>query len=174
MIRAALTLSIMVPFAAHAATADVTVRGADGRPLADAVVMIESAIKPAGPIHFPWPMVMAQQNIAFVPHILIVPVGATVAFPNKDRVRHHIYSFSKAKKFDIKLYGQDETRSETFDQPGVVAAAHNSTLHPNDASCACARSAPPDVHTRPMANHRAAIRCSEFMQSLVAKATTPR
>jgi hypothetical protein len=87
--------------------------------------MVETPAKPAGPIKFPWPMVMAQQNIAFVPHILIVPVGATVAFPNKDRVRHHIYSVSKAKTFDIKLYGQDETRSETFDQPGVVALGCN-------------------------------------------------
>ena len=125
LLRTALICLSLLPAAAQAATADITVRGADGQPLTDAVVMIKSAKAPTGPIRFAWPMVMAQQNIAFVPHILIVPVGATVAFPNKDRVRHHIYSFSKAKKFDIKLYGQDETRSETFDQPGVVALGCN-------------------------------------------------
>lgn len=125
MIRAGLFLSILVPFAAHAATADITVRSADGRPLADAVVMIESANRPAGPIRFPWPMVMTQENIAFVPHVLIVPVGATVAFPNHDRVRHHVYSVSKPKKFTINLYGRDETRTETFDKPGVVALGCN-------------------------------------------------
>lgn len=125
MIRAGLILSIMVPFAAHAAPADITVRGPDGRPLTDAVVMIESAARPAGPIRFPWPMVMTQENIAFAPHVLIVPVGATVAFPNHDRVRHHVYSVSKPKKFTINLYGRDETRTETFDKPGVVALGCN-------------------------------------------------
>jgi plastocyanin len=125
MIRAALLLSLAIPAAAQAATADITVHDAAGRPLADAVVTVETATKPAGPIRFPWPMVMAQQDIAFVPHVLIVPVGATVAFPNRDRVRHHVYSFSKAKKFAIKLYGRDETRSETFDKPGVVALGCN-------------------------------------------------
>ncbi|HEU4961364.1 MAG TPA: methylamine utilization protein [Sphingomonas sp.] len=115
----------MAPIAAHAATVDITVRGADGQPLADAVVMLATPDKPAGPIHFPWPMVMAQQDIAFVPHVLIVPVGATVSFPNRDRVRHHVYSFSKAKRFEMKLYGREETRSETFNTPGVVALGCN-------------------------------------------------
>lgn len=125
MIRAGFLFTILVPFAAHAATADISVRGPDGRPLTDAVVMIEAAHPSAGPIHFPWPMVMAQQNISFVPHVLIVAVGTTVSFPNRDRVRHHVYSVSKAKKFDIKLYGRDETRTETFDKPGVVALGCN-------------------------------------------------
>lgn len=120
-----LLLSVLCPSLASAATLDITVRGPDGRPLGDAVVMVESAHVPAGPIRFPWPMVMAQQNIAFSPHVLIVPVGATVAFPNRDRVRHHVYSFSKAKKFTIKLYGQEEARTETFDTPGVVALGCN-------------------------------------------------
>ena len=68
---------------------------------------------------------MAQKNIQFVPHVLIVPVGASVSFPNRDKVRHHVYSFSKAKKFDLKLYGRDETRSVVFDKPGVVALGCN-------------------------------------------------
>lgn len=125
MIRVALFLSVLVPFAANAATADITVRGADGRPLTDAVVTIDPADRPTGPIRFPWPMVMTQQDIAFSPHVLIVPVGASVAFPNRDRVRHHVYSVSKPKKFTINLYGRDETRTETFDKPGVVALGCN-------------------------------------------------
>ena len=68
---------------------------------------------------------MVQQNIAFSPHVLIVPVGATVKFPNKDKVRHHVYSFSKAAKFEIKLFGQDESRSYTFTSPGAVALGCN-------------------------------------------------
>ena len=68
---------------------------------------------------------MQQHNIAFDPHVLIVPVGSTVGFPNLDKVRHHVYSFSKVKKFDLKLYGRDETRSVVFDKAGVVALGCN-------------------------------------------------
>ncbi|OHC93893.1 MAG: plastocyanin/azurin family domain protein [Sphingomonadales bacterium RIFCSPLOWO2_12_FULL_63_15] len=99
---------------------------AAGRPVSDAVVSVRPAGGiPAGPIRFPWPTTMIQQNVAFVPHVLIVPVGATVRFPNKDKVRHHVYSFSRPAKFEIKLFGQDETRSYTFKTPGAVAVGCN-------------------------------------------------
>lgn len=99
---------------------------AAGRPVPDAVVTVRPAGGiPAGPIRFPWGSAMVQQNISFAPHVLIVPVGATVKFPNKDKVRHHVYSFSKAAKFEIKLFGQDETRSYTFKSVGAVALGCN-------------------------------------------------
>jgi plastocyanin len=122
---AAVTAALFAPVSAMAGPATITVRGADGQPLAGAVVMIEVARPPAGPIKFPWPYVMAQQNISFIPHVLIVPVGASVSFPNRDRVRHHVYSFSPAKKFDLKLYGRDETRTVLFDKKGVVVLGCN-------------------------------------------------
>lgn len=53
---------------------------------------------------------MAQQNIAFSPHLVIVPVGAVVKFPNFDQVPRHVYSSSTPKKFELKLYGRDETK----------------------------------------------------------------
>lgn len=111
--------------AAHAAPVNIDVRGADGRPLAGAVVIIDTPRKSAGPVKFDYAYEMAQQNIAFSPHVLIVPMGASVAFPNHDKVRHHVYSFSKAKKFDLKLYGKDETRAVVFDKVGVVALGCN-------------------------------------------------
>ena len=99
---------------------------ASGRPVTDAVVTVRPAGGiPAGPIRFPWGTAMVQQNISFAPHVLIVPIGATVKFPNKDKVRHHVYSFSKAAKFEIKLFGQDETRSYTFKSAGAVALGCN-------------------------------------------------
>ena len=112
---------------AMAADLTVSVRGDDGAPLADAVVVV----KPAGaaaagaPIRFTWPMVMSQQNITFNPYVLIVPVGAEVAFPNRDKVRHHVYSFSLAKKFELKLYGEQQERTVTFDRPGIVPLGCN-------------------------------------------------
>ena len=110
--------------ASHAATVSIEVRGIDGRPLVNAVVTVDSA----RPVPAPVPArtyEIEQRNIAFQPGIMIVPVGATVAFPNRDKVRHHVYSFSKAKKIDLKLYGREETRSVTFDKPGVVALGCN-------------------------------------------------
>jgi len=52
---------------------------------------------------------------------LLVPVGTTVAFPNLDTVRHSIYSFSKAGRFQIDLYGRDQTRTHQFTVPGSIA-----------------------------------------------------
>ncbi|MDQ2878382.1 MAG: methylamine utilization protein [Pseudomonadota bacterium] len=118
---AALILSIGAP--AIAAPVTLSVVGADGRPVAGAVVTLDvpgaSAAIPRGPY------VMAQHNIAFEPHVIVVPVGASVSFPNLDKVRHHVYSFSPTKRFDLKLYGHDETRSVVFDKPGVVALGCN-------------------------------------------------
>jgi plastocyanin len=116
--------ALLLPVSVRAAPVQLTVTGADGRPLADAVVFIDGP-RPAGRPAFPMRAVMAQQDIAFVPHVLIVSVGATVAFPNRDKVRHHVYSFSRPKKFELKLYGKEETRTVTFDQPGLVALGCN-------------------------------------------------
>ena len=110
---------------AGAATVTVEVRSSDGKPLAGAVVLIDAARKPAGPIKFDYAYEMAQKNITFAPHVLIVPVGSTVTFPNRDKVRHHVYSFSKPKRVDLKLYGKEETRSVVFDKAGVVALGCN-------------------------------------------------
>lgn len=106
-----------------AATASVQVLGANGQPLAGAVVTLTI---PGTPPPAPRGVYrVAQRNIAFDPKVLIVPVGAQVSFPNLDRVRHHVYSFSPTKKFDLKLYGRDESRSVTFDKPGAVALGCN-------------------------------------------------
>src|SRR4029078_12602374 len=57
--------------------------------------------------------------------VLVVPVGSTVEFTNLDPFRHHVYSFSPAKKFELKLFGQGEHGSVTFDKPGTVALGCN-------------------------------------------------
>ena len=119
---------IVSAIATQAAAGDlaVTVKDAAGQPVNDAVVTLHPAGgADHGPIHFPWSYTMAQQDIAFRPFVLIVPVGAEVRFPNKDKVRHHVYSFSPAKTFQLKLYGQEETRSVEFDRAGVVALGCN-------------------------------------------------
>ena len=118
--------------ATPAAAADlrVSVATPSGAPVRDAVVMVyPKAGVPKRPIRFSWPYVMVQKNMQFDPFVLIVPVGAEVAFPNRDNTRHHVYSFSPAKSFQLKLYGHDETRVVKFDKAGVVAIGCN--IHDN-------------------------------------------
>lgn len=124
--RAWLTLVLWLAAAAPALAAELTVvlKTPNGQPVMDAVVTFH----PAGGAPAPrvqGTYVMSQENIQFHPFVLIVPVGANVSFPNHDSVRHHVYSFSPAKRFELKLYSRDETRSVHFDKAGVVALGCN-------------------------------------------------
>jgi len=111
---------------AHAGTLEIAVRDSAGAPVRDAVVTVTSTSRQPRPaMRFAWPRTVAQKDIQFSPYVLIVPVGASVAFPNLDKVRHHVYSFSKPKKFELKLYGREESRAVTFDKPGTVALGCN-------------------------------------------------
>ena len=92
----ALAALLILAGPASAATVQVTVQDSNGRALPDAVVFLESreariAVKPAQGAE------MAQVNKQFDPRVLVVPMGTSVIFPNRDTVRHHVYSFSPAK-----------------------------------------------------------------------------
>lgn len=95
-------------------------------PVAGAVVMVEGPYVPALPTAAH--AVVEQRNQAFVPHVLAVAVGTTVDFPNHDPVLHNVFSASPAKKFDVGMYDRGESRSVTFDTPGVVRIGCN--VHP--------------------------------------------
>lgn len=118
---------VVVPLARAAAPASLRVQVVDaaGLPVRDAVVELRSPRAPSGPIRFPWKMGMVQKNRQFLPGTLIVARGSTVAFPNLDNVRHSIYSFSKAARFEIELYGRDQTRTHTFPVAGSVKLGCN-------------------------------------------------
>jgi plastocyanin len=113
--------ALVLPAAAHARDIAVTVRDAAGRPVEDAVVTLDAPGRAPPPGHF----TIRQQHTMFAPFVLVIPVGSTVDFTNLDPFRHHVYSFSPAKKFELKLFGQGEKRSVTFDKPGTVALGCN-------------------------------------------------
>jgi len=103
----------------------VKVRDAAGRPLADAVAV---AVPADGPIRLPpkRPLeVQDQVNHEFVPFVNPILVGSAVSFPNKDNVRHHVYSFSPAKRFELPLYVGTPAQPVVFDKPGVVVLGCN-------------------------------------------------
>jgi plastocyanin len=109
---------------ARAASVNVVVSDAAGNPLADAVVMLE----PVG-AHLPVkPMPnaqIAQHDLQFSPAVSVVTVGTSVLFPNQDTVRHHVYSYSAAKTFQIKLYAGVPHTPIMFDKPGVAVLGCN-------------------------------------------------
>lgn len=108
-----------------AASVRVQVVDANGMPVRDAVVELHSARRSSGPIRFPWKMGISQKGLQFIPGTLVVAQGSTVAFPNLDQVRHSIYSFSKPARFEIDLYGRDQTRTQSFPIIGSVKLGCN-------------------------------------------------
>lgn len=124
--RAWLVSLLALMFAAPAWAGDLavtTMAGAKG--VGEVVVMVRPQTAARTPSRVAGPFRMSQQGMQFHPFVLVVPVGAEVSFPNLDPVRHHVYSFSAAKPFELKLYGKDETRRVTFDKAGVVAVGCN-------------------------------------------------
>lgn len=127
MLRLLIVILLVTVHAAPVAAAPLSVRVVDarGRPVGDAVV----TLRPIGVTgHAPTPTgsySVSQKDLQFHPFVLVVPVGANVSFPNRDATKHHVYSFSAAKRFELKLFARDQSRSIRFDKPGVVALGCN-------------------------------------------------
>lgn len=114
--------------AAQAAPVQVQVGDAQGKPLAGAVVYLDSpdaarAVKPMPRVH------VAQAQRQFVPQVAVVTTGTAVDFPNQDTVRHHVYSLSPAKRFELKLYIGKPEAPVVFDRAGVAVLGCN--IHDN-------------------------------------------
>jgi plastocyanin len=62
---------------------------------------------------------LVQRNKSFEPHVLVVPVGSVVEFPNRDPFFHNVFSLFEGKRFDLGLYEAGSTRNVVFDKPGV-------------------------------------------------------
>ncbi len=125
---AALLAAALLPSAAIAASVEARLAGRDGRPLADAVVYLESrdaraAVRPNKGIE------LEQINKRFAQRVLVVALGSAVQFPNRDKVRHHVYSLSPTKPFELKLYAGVPANPVVFDRPGVAVLGCN--IHDN-------------------------------------------
>lgn len=121
-----LLLGALLP--AQAADFAVTARQRDARPLAGAVITLESEAPNAPPAP-PVAAIMDQVDLAFVPDVLVIPVHSTVQFPNSDAISHQVYSFSSTKSFQLPLYRGKPYPPVPFDKPGVVTLGCN--IHDN-------------------------------------------
>jgi len=103
----------------------VTVTDNEGRAVPDAVVVAVPNDASAMAGARPRAEHLDQIDKEFVPRVKPVFVGSTVSFPNKDSVRHHVYSFSPAKRFELPLYAGESAAPVLFDKPGVVVLGCN-------------------------------------------------
>lgn len=119
ILAAALSI-IALCWAAQSAAAEVRLTDESGAALANAVLLVDGV--PAAP---PQPYVMDQVNLQFVPRVLVAPAGSLVDFPNSDDVRHHVYSFSATKPFELRLFKGAEAPPVAFERTGVVVLGCN-------------------------------------------------
>ena len=72
---------------------------------------------------------MITRGKALVPHVLAIPVGSTIEFPNDDPISHNLFSLSSPNAFDLGLYRKGAGKSHKFDTPGLINVYCN--VHPN-------------------------------------------
>ncbi len=109
---------------ANSSYAALTVQVIDsaGQPVADAVVYAEGS---APLLKSPVQVDIEQKDKKFNPLVTVIQTGTAINFPNNDTVRHHAYSFSAPKPFDIKLYSGTPSKPIIFDKAGVVVVGCN-------------------------------------------------
>ena len=109
---------------AQAAKISALIFAADAKPLPNAVVVAvpeEGHLPPIGKVV----EVVDQIDKEFVPYVKPIRAGSYVQFPNKDNIRHHVYSFSPAKIFELPLYKGTPSQPVLFDKPGVIKLGCN-------------------------------------------------
>lgn len=109
---------------AFAASVSVQVLNQAGQPLANSAVYAEpvSGQTPAKSLKT---VEIEQKNKTFFPLVTVIQSGTAISFPNHDTVRHHVYSFSPAKSFELKLYSGTPGSPVLFDKPGTVVVGCN-------------------------------------------------
>lgn len=116
----------LILHAAHGVAADLVIRVVDGsgKTLPDVAL----ALFPVGrdaPSREPETVDLVQYDKTFVPLMTVIRTGDAVSFPNHDKVRHHVYSFSTPKVFELKLYLGRPSAPVVFDKPGLVVLGCN-------------------------------------------------
>jgi plastocyanin len=109
----------------HAAAMRILVKDHHGKLVSDAVVLATPSDPKSAQRLKPPPDAIDQVDKQFVPYVKPVFVGSKVRFPNSDHIRHQVYSFSPAKKFELPLYGGTDAPPVVFDKPGVVVLGCN-------------------------------------------------
>jgi plastocyanin len=105
-----------------AGSLEIGIRDRKGAPVSDAVVYAQSS---TGTARMNRQAVIDQRNKQFIPYVTAVQVGTSILFPNKDNIRHHVYSLSPAKRFELPLYAGVPAAPVIFDKEGFVTLGCN-------------------------------------------------
>jgi plastocyanin len=107
-----------------AGSLEIAVRDQKGAPVSDAVVYAQGGNAPAR-TNKQAVIVIDQRNKQFIPYVTAVQVGTSILFPNRDNIRHHVYSLSPAKRFELPLYAGVPSAPVFFDKEGFVTLGCN-------------------------------------------------
>lgn len=94
---------------------------------------------------------MMTRGKMLIPHVLAIPVGSTVEFPNDDPISHNLFSLSSSNSFDLGLYRKGAGKSHRFETPGLVNVYCN--VHPNMSSVIQVMATPYYVFTDAAGNY---------------------
>jgi plastocyanin len=95
-------------------------QGSQSMPAIPTVVFLEGPVTGALPWAQPPRTAVVQKNLQFSPSLLMIPKDTSVSFPNEDGEFHNVFSYSKAKRFDLGRYRKGESKSVLFDKPGII------------------------------------------------------
>lgn len=97
--------------------------------MTETLVWLEPLSARTPPRRSPESVRMVTRGKMLMPHVIAIPVGSTVSFPNEDPISHNLFSLSSGNSFDLGLYRKGAGKSEKFDTPGLVNVYCN--VHPN-------------------------------------------
>jgi plastocyanin len=121
---------LMFNVTVYAALLSGDVKDTNGTAVFDVVITVyptqaEQALTPLAQTTHKQPEVIDQVNREFIGHVQVIRKNDSVTFPNNDNIKHHVYSFSPAKRFEIKLYNGDSSQTIRFEKEGVVVLGCN-------------------------------------------------
>jgi len=129
-VLAAVTLVMSQTPVSGRVTGHLTILEKDNKPTPDlggAVIWLEGMAGASGAAR-PGNFQIGITDKTYAPHVLVIPLGATVTFPNNDPFNHNVFSVSDSESFDLGLYGRGEAKSHTFARAGLVRVFCN--VHP--------------------------------------------
>jgi plastocyanin len=110
--------------------------GKKANDLSEAVVFVDGVKTRTRPAR----TTMTMKGKTFIPHVVVVPVGGSVDFPNEDPIFHNVFSVSGENRFDLDLYKRPKSGTWTFQTPGIVRIYCN--IHPQMSAVVIVRDNP--------------------------------
>jgi plastocyanin len=111
-------------------------RGRIAKDHSSVVVYVDGLREPAPPRL----VAIEMKKKTFIPHLVVIPVGSSVSFPNRDPIFHNVFSVSDPNRFDLGLYKRSDGKAHTFTKPGVVKVYCN--IHPQMSAIVVVRDNP--------------------------------